>query len=133
MSTLSVGTIKSNTTLPPAIQNNSGTEIGTFCRAWVNFDGSGTVGTNQTIRSSFNVSSVYKNASGKYTINFTNSMVDANYAILTSSQEPDGSSTNKACGPISTALYLPSSVQVLCQSSNGSNVDIAIVCVAIFR
>ena len=51
------------------------------CRAWVNFDGTGTTGTNQTIRASGNVSSVYKNGSGDYTITFTTAMPDANYAV----------------------------------------------------
>ena len=49
------------------------------CRAWVNFDGTGTTGTNQTIRASFNVSSVYKNGTGDYTVNFTTAMPDVNY------------------------------------------------------
>jgi hypothetical protein len=51
------------------------------CRAWVNFDGSGTTSTNQTIRGSGNVSTVFKNGTGDYTVNFTTSMPDANYSI----------------------------------------------------
>jgi len=49
------------------------------CRAWVNFNGTGTTGTNQTIRASGNVTSVYKNGTGDYTVNFTTAMPDANY------------------------------------------------------
>jgi hypothetical protein len=78
MSTLSVATIKSQNTLPPAVQNSSGTEIGTFCRAWVNFNGTGTV----AIRASFNVSSITDNGTGNYTVNFTTAMPDANYSVL---------------------------------------------------
>ena len=52
------------------------------CRAWVNFDGTGTIGTNMTIRGSGNVSSVYKNGTGDYTITFTTAMPDANYASV---------------------------------------------------
>jgi len=77
MSTLSVATIKSQNTLPPAVQNSSGTEIGTFCRAWVNFNGTGTV----AIRASFNVSSITDNGTGDYTVNMTTAMSDANYSI----------------------------------------------------
>jgi hypothetical protein len=77
MSTLSIATIKSQNTLPPAVQNSSGTEIGTFCRAWVNFNGTGTV----AIRASFNVSSITDNGSADYTVNFTTAMPDANYAV----------------------------------------------------
>lgn len=52
------------------------------CRAWVNFDGTGTIGTNQTIRASGNVTSVLKNGTGDYTVNFTTAMPDANYAAV---------------------------------------------------
>ena len=44
-------------------------------RAWVNFNGTGTV----AIRASGNVSSITDNNTGDYTVNFTNAMPDANY------------------------------------------------------
>ena len=47
------------------------------CRAWVNFDGTGT----PTIRASGNVSSITDNGVGDYTINFTTAMPDANYVV----------------------------------------------------
>jgi hypothetical protein len=47
-----------------------------MCRAWVNFDGSGTV----AIRASGNVSSITDNGTGDYTVNFTTAMPDANYS-----------------------------------------------------
>jgi len=47
------------------------------CRAWVNFNGTGTV----AIRASGNVSSITDNATGDYTINFTTAMPDAHYSI----------------------------------------------------
>ena len=47
------------------------------CRAWVNFDGTGT----PTIRASGNVSSITENGVGDYTINFSTAMQDANYAV----------------------------------------------------
>jgi hypothetical protein len=75
MSTLSVGTIQSSTTSPPTINNSAGTQIGTFCRAWVTWDG-----TVPSIRASFNVSSVTRSAQALYTVNFT-SLPDANYAM----------------------------------------------------
>jgi hypothetical protein len=46
------------------------------CRAWVNFNGTGTV----AIRASGNVTSITDNGTGDYTINFTNNMPDVNYA-----------------------------------------------------
>jgi len=45
------------------------------CRAWVNFNGTGTV----AIRASGNVTSITDNGTGDYTINFTTAMPDANY------------------------------------------------------
>ena len=45
------------------------------CRAWVNFNGTGTV----AIRASGNVSSITDNGTGDYTVNFTTAMPDANY------------------------------------------------------
>jgi hypothetical protein len=47
------------------------------CRAWVNFNGTGTV----AIRASGNVSSITDNGTGDYTVNFTTAMTDANYSV----------------------------------------------------
>lgn len=52
-----------------------------IAKAWVNFDGGGTISTNQTIRASFNVSSVFKNGTGDYTVNFTTAMPNVNYSF----------------------------------------------------
>lgn len=51
------------------------------CRAWVSFNGTGTV----TINASGNVSSITDNGTGDYTVNFTVAMPDANYGFTTSS------------------------------------------------
>ncbi len=48
------------------------------CRAWVNFNGTGTVAT----RGSGNVSSISDNGTGTYTVNFTNALSDANYSVV---------------------------------------------------
>jgi hypothetical protein len=50
------------------------------CRAWVNFNGTGTV----AIRASGNVTSITDNGTGDYTVNFTTAMPDANYSALVS-------------------------------------------------
>lgn len=58
------------------------------CRAWVNFDGTGTV----AIRASGNVSSITDNGTGDYTVNFTTAMPDANYVCnVTASRDNAGS------------------------------------------
>jgi hypothetical protein len=78
MSTLVVATLKSNSSSPPAFQNTSGTETGRLCRAFVNFDGTGTV----AIRASFNVSSITDNGVGRFRVNMTNAMADTSYVAV---------------------------------------------------
>ena len=51
------------------------------CRAWVNFNGTGTV----AIRASGNVTSITDNGTGDYTVNFTTAMPDANYSVVAGS------------------------------------------------
>ena len=58
----------------------SGTAPLYMCRAWVNFNGTGTV----AIRASGNVSSITDGGTGKYTVNFTTAMPDANFATVCS-------------------------------------------------
>lgn len=60
------------------------------CRAWVNFDGTGTV----AIRASGNVTSITDNGTGTYTINFTNAMPDVNYATVVSGGTGAGNANN---------------------------------------
>lgn len=57
------------------LQSNGTT---TNALAWVNFDG--TLTTPITPRANYNCSSVTKNGTGDYTLNFTNTLSDANYA-----------------------------------------------------
>jgi len=52
------------------------------CRAWVNFNGAGTV----AIRASGNVSSITDNGTGDYTVNFATAMPDANYAFFANAE-----------------------------------------------
>ena len=49
------------------------------CRAWVNFNGTGTV----AIRASGNVSSITDNGTGLYRVNFATEMADVNYTAVT--------------------------------------------------
>jgi hypothetical protein len=55
------------------------------CRAWVNFNGTGTV----AIRASGNVSSITDNGTGDYTVNFITAMPDANYVMAGSGEDSD--------------------------------------------
>ena len=69
MSTLRVNTLQN-------VAGTSDPAISGAAKAWVNFNGTGTV----AIRASFNVTSITDNGTGQYTINFTNSLTDANYS-----------------------------------------------------
>ena len=59
-------------------------------KAWVNFNGSGTV----AIRESFNVSSITDNGTGLYTINFTNALDNNNYIIVGSMETGNATPVN---------------------------------------
>jgi hypothetical protein len=62
------------------------------CRAWVNFNGTGTV----AIRASGNVSSITDNGVGYYIVNFTTAMPDVNYAIVNNASD-DGAAATISC------------------------------------
>ncbi len=77
------------------------------CRAWVNFNGTGTV----AIRASANVSSITDVGVGQYTVNLTNSMPDANYSVGVNT-DYDGvgfgvNAKNFATGSFSVQCILP--------------------------
>ena len=100
-------------------------------RAWVNFNGTGSAGANQTIRGAGNVSSVYKNGTGDFTVNFVTAMPDANYAITTCVEKGSGAyipsaSINSASAPAA------GSFRILTGSENLTN-DRAYINVAVFR
>jgi len=86
--TANVDNIQSSTAGTPVVfKDGGGTQIGTLCRAWVNFNGTGTV----AIRASFNVSSITDNGTGDYTVNFTTALPDANYSAVGSAANISGS------------------------------------------
>ena len=70
-------------------------------KAWVNFNGTTSPGT---IRSSFNVSSVTKNATGDYTITFTTPMAGANYSVVVSSNNNAASITASRAEPMADCI-----------------------------
>jgi hypothetical protein len=93
------------------------------CRAWVNFNGTGTV----AIRSSGNVSSVTDNGVGDYTINFATSMPDANFAVSCAA----GSAGAGALTIPSD--YTASSIRIKLFSLEGAARDDTFVNVVVFR
>jgi hypothetical protein len=100
-------------------------------RAWVNFNGTGTV----AIRASGNVSSITDNGTGDYTVNFTTAMSDANYAVKSSGANTlplsasQGFNNGTASAPTSA-----SAARVVCfVNSTTALTDLEAVEVAIFR
>ena len=124
MSTLVVATLKSNSSSPPAFQNTSGTEIGTLCRAWCNWNGTGVV----AIRAQFNVSSITDNGTGNYTVNFSTALVDTNYAPLSTSGQ------NAATNPGANTAYSRTTTGVtIVHWESGAVYDLMDMYVAVFR
>lgn len=102
------------------------------CRAWVNFNGTGTVSTNQTIRGSGNVTSVFKNATGDFTVNFTTAMPDTNYCVVGSAGS--GTAAPSMLWSYYNAAHTTGSVRVGTGASNtGTNTDYTNTAVAVFR
>lgn len=100
------------------------------CRAWVNFNGTGTV----AIRASGNVSSITDNGVGDYTVNFTTAMPDVDYATLGTVGLPTtAASAAVALIVDGQAGQTVSGVKVLLTAGAGSAADRELVCVAIFR
>ena len=98
------------------------------CRAWVNFNGTGTV----AIRASGNVSSITDNGAGDYTVNFTTAIADANYSIVL------GGSDNLDSGAASISIYDAAQGGTNptvnnCRLSTVGAYDTAYACVSIFR
>lgn len=107
------------------------------CRAWVNFDG--TTASPSTRRGSGNVSSVTKNGTGDYTVNFTNAMPDTNYAVSGAARYGDNSTAGvmrvvsiASVGTLASAMST-TSVRVSTQYVNAGAEDQQVVCVAVFR
>jgi len=94
------------------------------CRAWVNFNGTGTV----AIRASGNVSSITDNSTGNYTVNFTTAMPDANFSAVAQFNSGVGGNI------LNVDTYTTTSVGVRTVTGSGAaGGDSATVSVSIFR
>jgi hypothetical protein len=110
-----------NTSTPAAIAAG-------IAKAWVNFNGTGTV----AIRASYNVSSITDNGVGDYTVNFTTSMVDANYGFSVNGSQNDVSGAFIG-GAYGNTTRLAGSIRVMTLNGSIANTDMNAVCVVIFR
>ena len=83
--TLTSATLTTPTINSAQVPTISGTAPLYMCRAWVNFNGTGTV----AIRASGNVSSITDRGVGRYSVNLTTAMPDANYSVVVSASKND--------------------------------------------
>lgn len=125
MSTLRTDTLQNaaGTTSVPMATVVSGT-----AKAWVNFNGTGTV----AIRASFNVSSITDLGTGAYTLNFTSEFANIDYAIVTAIGDHTGTSFNNDTNAF-PAAHATTSVRLYCQNENDTSTDPNSVHAAVFR
>ena len=95
------------------------------CRAWCNFNGTGTV----AIRASGNVSSITDGGVGIYSLNLTTSMPDANYSTIITAGSNSANSFESNVNPSSTT----STVNINTHDYGNSYSDNSFICVAVFR
>ena len=124
MSTLKLGTIATQDGTESTEVTNV---VNGSAKAWVNFKGTGTV----AIRRSFNVNSITDNGTGNYTVNFTTSMVDANYCSVFGNEGGFDVNRYQSDGTKGTGTY---QVRSGYQTSSGSmaQADIGTIQVTIF-
>ncbi len=126
MSTLVAQTI-SNGTISTSTAN-----VINGAKAWVNFNGTGTV----AIRASYNVSSITDNGTGYYTVNYTNAFSDINYSIVGSANCQSGAalflSPNSNPSTYTPIAPTTTTSRVLV-TNNSSPYDADYVNVAVFR
>jgi hypothetical protein len=121
MSTLVAQTISNGT-----VSTSSANVIQGSAKAWVNFNG--TLVSPGSGRANYNVSSVTKAATGDYTINFTNTLPNANYSVL-GTVRLQGISNTGACDPLS---YATGNFRMRTINSAGTGFDSDIVNIAVF-
>ena len=105
-------------------QNGDGTE-NFKCRAWVNFNGTGTV----AIRASGNVSSITDNGGGNYTVNFLTAMPDANYSVSGTAGYNDPTSL----GVTAPKAFSTNTLRFITVYANGLVADYMWVSISVFR
>ena len=108
--------------------NASGSAPIYACRAWVNFNGTGTV----AIRDSGNVSSITDNSAGNYTVNFTTAMPDANYSAVGLSGSSSFTSSDYARS-VNGKTWATGSFTFVNEYGGGAAADAPYQCISIFR
>ena len=113
-----------------ALSTASGSAPSYSARAWVNFNGIGTIALSE----SGNVSSITDDGVGLYTVNFATAMPDANYAISGAAQAlTSGGILNIYAQSSNPSPLTTSSCPVAVTTNTGTKYDGSTVCVVVFR
>jgi hypothetical protein len=118
--------------VPGNLSFNSGygsSAVAYGCRAWVNFNGTGTV----AIRGSGNVTSITDNGAGDYTVNFTTALTDANYCVQTTSGNGGSGNALDANNYYNNTNTTSACRVITYITGSGALTDANMVSVAIFR
>lgn len=97
-------------------------------RAWVNFNGTGTV----AIRAAYNVSSITDNGVGRYVVNMTSPIVDANYIANVCGARVTGN-TGAQFMESELVTRSASAFEVITTNQGATLIDTPIVSVSVFR
>jgi len=95
-------------------------------KVWINFNGTGTI----AIRDDFNSSTIVDNGTGDYTVNFTSSMGNANYAGTVTGTFSD-SGTASCSTPFTCRSFSTSSMRATGAGTGNTGVDMLRMCVSI--
>ena len=138
------GTVATIENIPPGYEDQDALDLFNVtgsapvyaCRAWVFFNGTGTV----SINGSGNVSSITDNGTGQYTVNLATAMPDLDFCVnttgtggLTNSGYVQLDSTSFGGGGSTTTYPSTNSVNLRGVDFGGSQRDHPMVCVSIFR
>jgi hypothetical protein len=111
-----------------AAYNNSSGE-GYLCRAWVNFNGTGTV----AIRAGGNVSSITDRGTGVYQVNLTTAMPDVNYSVCIGGKAISSPTFGVCASLLWDEDPTVNNFSITTQADNGARYDLPIVSVQVFR
>lgn len=123
----SANTITAAATSATALTTASGSAPSYSARAWVNFNGQGTI----VIYASGNISSITDNGVGKYRLNFTTAMQDVNYTFSGGIVHVNGVSYGLVCA-LNTSI-LTTSIELNTFAQTTSIYDPPLVTAIILR
>lgn len=116
--TVTVDTIKSGVASTPTVfRDTNNVEIGQLCKAWLNYNISGSA-----TRSSFNVSSVTKSSTGVFTFSLTTALSDSN-GCVSGAGSSNTTSTLRGMMTVESNLPTSSSFPMYCLNDNGTASD----------